>query len=71
MKQIIKLTRNQRNYPKLLNRLTFLSIIIGTLISITIPAKAQYNPFTNITDDHFRQSYPIIDGDYVVYYDYA
>ncbi len=69
MKQIIKLKRNQRNYPKLHNRLTFLSIIICTLISITIPVKAQYNPFTQITDDDFPQHRPVIDGNFVVYED--
>ena len=44
-------------------------IIASTILLSSNSVEAQYNPFTKITDDDFRQSHPVVDGDYVVYQD--
>lgn len=67
MKQQIELNRDQLSNSRLFIWLAYFSIIISIILSSSYTVKAQYNPFTKITDDIYPQYNPAIDGDYVVY----
>ena len=69
MKPQNELNKNQLSNSRLHIWLAFFSIIISIILLSPNTVKAQYNPFTKITDDDFPQYNPVIDGDYVVYED--
>ena len=69
MKPQIEINKDQLGNSRLLTWLAYFSIIISTILLSSNPVKAQYIPFTKITDDHFPQFNPVIDGNYIVYQD--
>ncbi len=69
MKPKIKLYKNQLSSSSLIFWLASISIMIITILLSSNTVKAQYIPFTKITDDHFTQNNPVIDGNFIVYQD--
>ena len=68
MKTIYDHAGSRLKNPGILFWLFYVALMV-LFVLLSLSAKAQFDPFTQITDDDYPQYRPVIDGKYVVYED--